>query len=349
METTGQSLSNATSWETMERSIHEINALAFIYGDESEADQDRDEATTHSFSIAASCQDAFSRIRKMILEEEETADLMTSQLVPPDGFQIEIQTTVEEDDASSVYPVSIKIRLPNGYPEYNHALLSSLTVMPQGTTLIRLKRSTIDNIVSTVNNKSQELIGNESLLDIIEMTKELLLSAIIEERSSIEQQSSSSNRQSPADEEMKNRNGFGRRWIWVHHITNANRRKDIIKEANSLQLHGYLKYGYPGIVVIEGTITNCNTFVVWIKGNKSRPGGFGRNWGHHVRGEIDYDDDDDDDDEGHDENDTKKKKKQRWLCLPSQFSEMEDLAELANECKNCGLQDEFLEFVMQHK
>jgi hypothetical protein len=26
---------------------------------------------------------------------------------------------------------------------------------------------------------------------------------------------------------------------------------------------------------------------MWIKGNKSRPGGgFGRNWGHHVRGEF---------------------------------------------------------------
>ena len=354
METTEQE-QNLTSWESMERTIHEINALEAIYGSsDDEQYLENDEAgatTTHStFSIVApSCQDSFNRIQKMVLDEEEQdADLITQQLVPPEGFQIEIQTTVEEDDDALIYPISIKIRLPIGYPEHKPAILSSLTIMTtqSNTALIKLKRSIVDNIVSTVNTKSQDMmIGNESVMDIIEMTKELVLSAIIEERRLMveQKQQQQEEEQSPID----NRNGFGRRWIWVHHITNVNRRKDIIQEAISLQLNGYLKYGYPGIVVIEGTITNCNTFVMWIKGNKSRPGGFGRNWGHHVRGEINYYDSDDQDDK----KDTKKKKQQQQQihCLPPQFSEMEDLAELANKCKDCGLQDEFLEFVMQHK
>jgi hypothetical protein len=76
---------------------------------------------------------------------------------------------------------------------------------------------------------------------------------------------------------------LSRRWVWVHHITNSGRIKQIVHEASQLHLGGYVKGGYPGVVVIEGQSNACKEFIVWIKGNKSRPGGFGRNWGHHVR------------------------------------------------------------------
>ena len=98
----------------------------------------------------------------------------------------------------------------------------------------------------------------------------------------------------------------------------AERRGAIAKEARDLGLGGFLKPGcarggaalgphrgaaaahpacdhkcaahptrrYPGIVVVEGEASGCEAFVGWIKGSKGAAGGFGRRWGHHVRGEV---------------------------------------------------------------
>ena len=120
-------------------------------------------------------------------------------------------------------------------------------------------------------------------------------------------------------------------WIWVHHITNTGRRKDIVREARERKLGGYLKHGYPGIVVIEGPTTLCQEFIHWIKGSKCRPGGFGRNWGHHVRGEIQLDAD------------------SSMLAFTNEFQDLgDDLATLASKCRQNGVEDEFLKYVMQH-
>jgi hypothetical protein len=35
--------------------------------------------------------------------------------------------------------------------------------------------------------------------------------------------------------------------------------------------------------------------------------------------------------------------------LPSTFEELSELSDLSSACKECGLQEEFLEYVMQHK
>jgi hypothetical protein len=115
--------------------------------------------------------------------------------------------------------------------------------------------------------------------------------------------------------------------LWVHHITNKQRKEDIVREAQDHALGGYLKAGYPGIVVVEGAQKSCDDFIVWIKGNKSRPGGFGRQWGHHVREEL--------------------------LISDRQFPDCfvaleEDMAVLASVCRDHGLEEEFLQFVMQH-
>jgi hypothetical protein len=123
---------------------------------------------------------------------------------------------------------------------------------------------------------------------------------------------------------------LGRRWIWVHHIKDSDRRKTILSEARYLKLGGYLKSGYPGIIVIEGDVLACDEFVAWVKGNKSRPGGFGRNWGHHVRGEVTF-------------------PSSGIRLLPFEFEELEDMAVLGGRCRDHGLESEFLEYVMQHK
>jgi len=119
-----------------------------------------------------------------------------------------------------------------------------------------------------------------------------------------------------------------RAWIWVHHISNTDRLKQIVIEARQHRLGGYVKGGYPGVVVVEGQSQSVDDFISWIKGNKSRPGGFGRNWGHHVRGEAFVENRE----------------------LPVQFEELEDdMSKFGSLCKDAGVDKEFREFILQHK
>ena len=56
-----------------------------------------------------------------------------------------------------------------------------------------------------------------------------------------------------------------RAWIWVHHITNTDRLKQINIEARQHGLGGYLKGGYPGVVVVEGQSQSVDDFISWSK------------------------------------------------------------------------------------
>lgn len=203
--------------------------------------------------------------------------------------------------------VALKLtcNLPPGYP-----ITAAARVSVEGKT-----RKQEEYLTQKVQDKANSLIGQEAA--ILQLVHELQESVEAMESTAAEMQ----------QELIKTNSAplLGRRWIWAHHITNNGRRKAIIQEARELKLGGYLKSGYPGIVVVEGD--SCDEFVNWIKGSKSRPGGFGRNWGHHVRGEIDITD----------------------CQLPQEFTELEDMRDLGAVCKECGLEDEFLEYVMQHK
>jgi Protein of unknown function (DUF1115) len=316
-------------WKTAERAIQEVDALAAIYGEISAENDDGSSPTasfaTSSFSVISS-QEELEEARSIV---EDDSDASKRQVSPPE-VRIEIQTTINveifdqeaHNDGGSplILLACLQVRLSPGYPEYEHAFISSLMVQDFKKTAF-FRRSIMDAIVADLNDKAQSLLGSEAIMDIMETAKELI------EMHAKQQQQLTSNETATAASPP---NSYGRRWIWVHHITNMERRKSILREAKSLHLGGYLKYGYPGVMVVEGTTANCDEFVSWVKGNKSRPGGFGRNWGHHVRGEINFED-------------------ESGERLPTHFDEIEDLSLLSAACKDCGLEDEFLEFVMQHK
>jgi hypothetical protein len=50
-----------------------------------------------------------------------------------------------------------------------------------------------------------------------------------------------------------------------HHIIANSKRKDIVKLTNHYQLGGYVKIGWPGIIIIEGLESSCQIFVEEIK------------------------------------------------------------------------------------
>ena len=217
--------------------------------------------------------------------------------------------------SSSVDNIILLIRFPSGYPELYPISVS--IQCPQWT------RSQCEDVTRQLQLHANGLVGQEAVMDIVQYIQ------------SISEQSESSSNDLPAQNKdggttEKATNMLGRRWIWVHHITDASRRKSIVQAARDYGVRGCLKYGYPGVVVVEGRTVDCDEFVNWIKGSKSRPGGFGRNWGHHCRGEINF----------------KESKDKLRFC--NEFIELHDMRDLGAMCKENEAEKEFLAYVMQH-
>ncbi|KAG7351030.1 DUF1115 domain containing protein [Nitzschia inconspicua] len=313
-------------WECIERNIQEIDVLDVIFGSSQSVADGRLTATafpSSSFSILSDQQE-LDELRRIVNSGTE----IPKREILPTNFHVEIKTPIEIPheigvESSSTLLTCLRIRLDLGYPEFEAACITSLSIKDNKYRAF-FHRSIVNEMLDELNEKARSLVGQEAILDIIESAKGLVTEHV---KSQQQTQKQSSSENTPSFSAAAT---YGRRWIWVHHITDSERKKSILREAESLHLGGFFKYGYPGVVVVEGTTASCNEFVIWIKGNKSRPGGFGRNWGHHVRGEINI------------ENESGKK-------LPTHCEEMEDLSILSRACRKCGLEDEFLKFVMQHK
>ena len=283
--------------ESLERTVNEIDALEAIYGSLPDDDQE-----VSQFSVVS--QSNFELARHAI-------DGGQYEKIPQ--IDIEIRSVIRKELSEDLV-LTLRCTLPPGYPE-----VGAIVAISVGG----LRRATTDEISLHLKQKAESLVGMEAVMELMEEFK-IVAARHIEE--------SQTNGRDPTDQSSVPKNSeeaWGRRWIWVHHIKDTGRRKNIVNEARNLHLGGYLKSGYPGIVVVEGKASSCDEFVAWIKGNKSRPGGFGRNWGHHCRGEVNF--------------------SRAEKCLPGIFDELEDMAVLGELCRNCGLEDEFLRYVLQHK
>lgn len=204
--------------------------------------------------------------------------------------------------------LKLKCALPSGYPVTAAARVS--------VSVDERTRREQEEFTARIQNKANQLLGQESILELVHELQEM-----IEASKDLTANTAAAEKETTVIQPFTSH----RCWIWVHHITNTDRRKSIVQEARELNLGGYLKSGYPGIVLVEGE--GCDEFISWIKGSKSRPGGFGRNWGHHVKGQIEI----------------------TIRQLPLEFTEIDEIKLLGEACKERGLEEEFLEYVMQHK
>lgn len=283
-------------WESLERTLSEIEALQAIYDD--------------CFTLSSSCT-VLEEARQAVAEQQGRQHLTTTCF----------HATLDLQEPLSV---QLSLQFPLGYPDYC-AMRTSVLQWKNHT------RAECERLTQQLQERAEALVGQEAVLDLVQYVTELILENVNKNH-----KLSSPCTTVPENElnTAPSTSSWSRRWIWVHHITDAARRKSILQEAREHDLGGYLKFGYPGVIVVEGRSSDCDDFVNWIKGSKSRPGGFGRNWGHHVRGEINL---------------LLQDGEEGKRCFSSEFTELEDMRELGFGCKQAGVEDEFLAYVMQHQ
>lgn len=296
--------------EALERLVFEIDAIASIICDDFDIISNDDALQHRDFIVTT--PDSLSQAREQL---KDIANGSSSNVNLIDMKRIVVEIYVSSSNHSTADRVRLRISLPPGYPSHVAAEVTVL-LSPKN-----VSKSCLDDLSVRLSNKTKEMIGCEVMMEVINECRDAL-DAWQANRAIL----SAANVVKNCEEDSLHR--ISRRWIWVHHITNIGRIKQIVHEAQQLNLGGYVKVGYPGVVIIEGPSHACDNFVTWIKGNKSRPGGFGRNWGHHVRGEI-----------------TTKTRQ-----LPETFCELEDdMGSLGGLCKSFDLEEEFREYILQHK
>ncbi|CAB9527933.1 RWD domain-containing protein 2B [Seminavis robusta] len=289
--------------DSLERAVQEMEALQAIYPcDQNEEDE------PHSVVLTLKSLDALTQAREILASTTSGDDPLGKEAIPT--LEVELQIAGGAKGPSA----RVYFGLGPGYPSLEPVRVSVLTT--EGLA----NRSAKEDLARQLKEKAKGLVGSEAILELVQECQEELCQLHEQTLQQHEEKNINS-------DDNNSDHTLGRRWIWVHHITDRQRKLDIVSEARDHGLGGYLKAGYPGIVVVEGPRRACNNFVTWIKGNKSRPGGFGRQWGHHVRGELQID----------------------KLILPASFEVLdEDMSALSSICRNHDLEDEFLKFVMQH-
>jgi hypothetical protein len=340
-------------FEALEQTLQEIDALSAIYSSSEEYTtttlgfgNDEPTAPENTTSSSATC------IHFSVLSLDEYAyakglllDSATRSSNLQDGQQVKIPTLVvqvlwkssqeangghlfqqqqQQQQQHQQQEATVHFEIPPGYPAtmscFPHVSVVSIT---------NWNRKQREELGNAMNEKARELSGSEALMELIHFFQDSMASCCSSNIMGLDQHGTAT-RGRTTNQSSSLQGQITRCWIWVHHITNAGRCKDIVREAKQRELAGYLKHGYPGIVVVEGPTALCHDFVQWIKGSKSRPGGFGRNWGHHVRGQIVLD-------------------KGSKRSFTNEFQDIgEDLASLASISRNNGVEDEFLKHVMQH-
>jgi hypothetical protein len=305
---------DAEKLDALERAVLEIDAMISICCDDFTDESQPDGAGEHFVVITP---EALGRARTATDSPPPEALLD----VPRIDVEAVVRSTCTETSGGAT---RLRICLPPGYPSTNHAEVTVLS------TPKKFPRGHLDQLSKKLQCLSKELLGSEAMMEIINECRDAMESWEEDNKLISDQVSEESCTDKDNVDVTTSTQSISRRWIWVHHITNSSRLKQIVIEAQQLKLGGFLKGGYPGVVIVEGTTRSCDEFVGWIKGNKSRPGGFGRNWGHHVRGEA-----------------TGMDKRQ----LPELFEELEedDMGKLGALCNEFGVEVEFRKFILQHK
>eukprot|EP00587_Corethron_hystrix_P005595 CAMPEP_0113304482 /NCGR_PEP_ID=MMETSP0010_2-20120614/4485_1 /TAXON_ID=216773 ORGANISM="Corethron hystrix, Strain 308" /NCGR_SAMPLE_ID=MMETSP0010_2 /ASSEMBLY_ACC=CAM_ASM_000155 /LENGTH=463 /DNA_ID=CAMNT_0000158697 /DNA_START=192 /DNA_END=1580 /DNA_ORIENTATION=+ /assembly_acc=CAM_ASM_000155 len=189
--------------------------------------------------------------------------------------------SMDDDTALEIYiDVDLILRLPPGYPSY-----------PESAILVdaRLVHSTEKKIPRPAEENRFRKVGMEALPSLLEVcrheasiaaeeTIEAAMSIIIVADTWVDEHwrnvasdqadGSVLNKKNSAveNEDVVERQFIlGRRLIYSHHIIAQSKRKAIAQLASELDLGGYFKIGWPGIIIIEGTEENCIIFFDSIK------------------------------------------------------------------------------------
>lgn len=144
--------------------------------------------------------------------------------------------------------ISVGFSMPHGYPEEQAV---SVTVKCGGG----VSRSEHEAINMGAREVAREHIGQEAILQVLQRVQEI---ALMTSNKNIKY---SSDQDDGSISSVCKLLHIKRVLIWFHHIKSLQKRKSILEWGKELNLGGYCKPGFPGIIVIEGEKGRVDTYL----------------------------------------------------------------------------------------
>ena len=235
--------------------------------------------------------------------------------------------------------VELLLSMPTLYPDSTSLQILRASIVSQSPSqssssgaVLKTAINALPQLIQACREVADENLGQESILSVFQCADiwvqdvwPTIFKSSAQKGKDISPCSKSitSTLSSPTQQVYKIR--LGRRAIFSHHIINTNKRKFIIDLAKQYQLGGYMKIGWPGIILLEGEEHRCLDF--WNEIRRSR-------WQYlTTRHEESF--------EVKDINELNHKRKFGYPC---EFHELgkNDMSILAQYCRTAGLEYLFL-------
>lgn len=236
--------------------------------------RERQEAELEFVSSAYTAQEAW-------WEQDEATTIITvhrklhlpcndNSFLSPEGLE----------SSSSLLWIHLQLTLSKKYPVHEKLVVDGTVdgaargqrQNKNASSMLLLRKTALDalpSLLKTCNEIGDEYVGEESIFPVLNAAEdwvknewhELLMKAL---------KMSSSSRTQHDNSKMWEGNGnsdstetvvtLGRRLIYSHHIISKKKRADIKGLASTYKLTGYMKVGWPGLIVIEGLECDCQQF-----------------------------------------------------------------------------------------
>jgi hypothetical protein len=282
-------------------------------------------AAAYSGEEAWCCEESSLRPKSAAYSSGEQARCEESGLLPTVYRRLEHEASA---DAASSNRVSflLDLEMPESYP-VAAALKVSGTVEEDRTCsrLVKSAFNALPALLLSCRETAESQIGEEAVFAVLSQADEW-----IQNEWSVYAASSGTNA-SHRNESTKGQDSsslssssntkacsilLGRRLIYSHHIIAKQKRADMRYLASHYKLTGYVKIGWPGIIILEGRDDDCNSFYDDMRR---------WNWKYLVlRGEMQE----------------KVKDIESKRLFPT-FLEVDDMSVVANHCREVGLESLF--------
>lgn len=255
--------------------------------------------------------------------------------IPVSDYSEEQQQKQHGKNNDDIIEIDLTVRMPELYPLDENSPLEVLTATliqiiscgkSRNTTLLRnITTDSLPKLVEACRNTVQEYLeenGPEEMVYLVfnraddwirEDWPMIVKDSLVSKEA---QKKSGYNHQGVGKEATTSSSSLSRKLIYSHHIISKIKRRDLLKLSQEYELGGFMKIGWPGIIIIEGSENNCESFWKEIKRWQ---------WQHiEIRGE-----------------ETLCGEERKFLNPPLQELDQNQMSYLAQYCQDIGLHDLF--------
>ena len=154
----------------------------------------------------------------------------------------------------------LTLHMPPGYPESQSLEISCSVEETKNASVARAAYKAMPKLVEAC--REQAVVGEESVLVVLSRAEEWIednWSSYLEPAAAAEETTTLQRGVSSCTTIL------GRRLIWSPHLYSKIKRGDIQNLASDCKLTGYMKIGWPGLILIEGAEEDCVAFYEDIK------------------------------------------------------------------------------------